>query len=397
MNSDIPLISTSYRTIDLGYQRSSLSPGDLIFVEAPNTKLVSTLGCAELILVALSFQRLGDSLLFLSMAQACLEYLSLSGRLRTSWAIASVNHELLLKCPIFYGATVVSDGADRPSMTKNMVVLSDFDYLDQNSKAYLLKKSKSYPVYTERLEQGIREYRSLPSRYYLSFERECGRLLCSDADSAHPGFVFPRDNTIEAKLPSVIRQHMASEASICTFIATTNLPAKKQFGVRKFAKVAEQIQQKINRPSLFVLVVSPSASEIGELDWPHGEQGCANFIVFNPNDLVQLGYLFARCHLVIGNDTGLSHLAALSSKSLPLRLPPTIILYSRHDYSRWTSGRSNIYPLFTSFSAYLKRYNLGLISDKVDDTQWGTAALANSLSVDSVTQTALKILASYLQ
>ncbi|MCX4733892.1 glycosyltransferase family 9 protein [Streptomyces sp. NBC_01363] len=50
-----------------------------------------------------------------------------------------------------------------------------------------------------------------------------------------------------------------------------------------------------------------------------------------------LADLFPHCHLIVGNDTGLTHLASMA-RGQDGNSPPVIGLYARHSHSKWRTG-----------------------------------------------------------
>jgi ADP-heptose:LPS heptosyltransferase len=183
---------------------------------------------------------------------------------------------------------------------------------------------------------------------------------------------------------------------LCALIATTSLPEKKQFGVSRFLQVATALQHRWREYHVhIVLVLSPSMVELDE--GPSTDtilSGCKDspVTICCNGRLEELGYLFARTTLAIGNDTGLTHLAGLSQMPPPNSPPQVIQLYSRHDYTRWTTGRRNVHPLFTAFSRHLRDNDLATITDRVNDEQWGPSARATAINATEVVALAHSLL-----
>src|SRR5258708_12960206 len=99
--------------------------------------------------------------------------------------------------------------------------------------------------------------------------------------------------------------------------------------------------------------------------------------------------MLARMNLNIGNDTGISHLAAVSRKDKQSKLTPTIITYSRHDFGKWSTGRDNVYPIYTKLAKYLTDNNKSLSRDKIDIKPWGKEEYAISIPVNKVVNEAI--------
>jgi hypothetical protein len=387
----------------LPYARDTLQPGTPISGFGKNDAFVHSLAECDEVAVALGFTPLGDSLLFLSAVQACHEYFQLNRFDTPEWVLLEQHASLLRRCPILQRALIIGDlGAlQRRVQDRNRVIvaLTDIPSLNLPPPSFVFRKSRNaYPLYCDVVGRDhVVEFRAMPARYFLSFEMQVGCVLASNPLSGHPGFCFPPSITTEGAMPVRVRTWLSeSQTRLCALIATTSLPEKKQFGVPRFLDVARCLQQHFSGANLaFVLVVSPSQVELED---PAAAMAVNHAIeslrlaVLATKDLDQLGYLFARCALVIGNDTGLSHLASLSSASPGGVLPEVLILYSRHDYTRWTSGRPNVRPIYTPFSDYLRRENLGIATDVVSDAMWGTSAMAASIHTKDVIDRASQIL-----
>lgn len=376
----------------LGYARASYLPGTRIGV--PDEELVAALSCADELVLDLRFSLVGDSILYIAVAQACHEaYFLLKGRW-PKWIVVGHNTGLLTRSPLLHGAALLNTPNDLAAYSENsgrrLFVISDSKDLRLKPPTYVHRKSDcQYPIYKETQSDGTEiEHRALPARYYLAFERQVGRVLLSAPSDAHPGFLFPDDRILQSTFTQSVLCPERSNVSLCALIATTSLPEKKQFGVPRFLQVATALQHRWREFRLhIVLVLSPSMVELDEgpsADSIFAAGRDSSVTICSNSRLEELGFLFARTTLVIGNDTGLTHLAGLSQKPPPHSPPPVIQLYSRHDYTRWTSGRPNVYPLFTAFSRYLRDNNLATITDHVNDEDWGPGARATAINAKDV-------------
>lgn len=389
----------------LTFRRADCPPGTRIGL--PDETLVRALSCADELVLALQFSQLGDSLLYLAAAQACHESFVLLQRREPRWIIVGDQGALLRHSPLLRDAVVLKTSNEfleyAATSDHRLFVVTDNKDLPSQPQTYVYRKTDNhYPIYTETLPDGTgQEYRCLPARYYLTFERQVGRVLMSPPSEAHPGFLFPDDELLANSVPRFGDScQSSSEALLCALIATTSLPEQKQFGAARFVEVATTLRQEWPEKRFdIVLVLSPSPAESGEdhLIEPLGAFGKeAGVITCRNSRLDELGYLFARATIVIGNDTGLTHLAGLSRRPPPYRPPRVIQLYSRHDYTRWTSGRANVYPLFTPFSQYLREHNLATITDRVNDDVWRASSSATAIGTADVVALAHRLLAEDL-
>jgi hypothetical protein len=391
----------SEKEMPLYYPRSELLPGDLIRETLEYDQLlVDCLDRTDEVCIYFTFKLLGDSLLALSVAQACHDYLSLTRKNKyPKIVLHSTNAPLLLHCPIFRNAQVAVD-IFSPSLTRK-VLLTDSEIRAHSNFEYVYAtEAYNYPRFYEVTSSGaFQKFPSRPSRYYLTFERAVGTVLLSDPNTSVPFLVFENDSILKEMLRRELGIDFIDNPSLiyCALVATTNLPKKKQFGIKNFLTVAKEISRHFSgRIFHFILIVSRDKSEVEKEEIKNELQLAKRSFeisVCHSSNLELLGYLLSRCQLIIGNDTGLSHLATISRSNLYVA-NPVIILYSRHDYSKWTAGTPNVTPIYTEFSEYLRLHCLSPIRDKIDDSEWGDKALASSIPVENVTRLATDLLSA---
>jgi len=169
-----------------------------------------------------------------------------------------------------------------------------------------------------------RVYADMPARRYLNVERRVGVRL-------------PRNEGFLPVLPS--RPAAARDRPLICYISASSWPDKKDYSVRRFARVAERINAITGRELDHVLVRG--------LDDPRRGHPPLRPLPFEPNDIAALLSLFAQATLIIGNDTGLIHAAAMTSS--PTRLG-VIGIYGRHSYLRYTTGDPRQYAIATPFA-----------------------------------------------
>jgi ADP-heptose:LPS heptosyltransferase len=84
-------------------------------------------------------------------------------------------------------------------------------------------------------------------------------------------------------------------------------------------------------------------------------------------DAVDCLDVFASAELVIGNDTGLTHLAALTTR--PDGSGPQVVgLYGRHAHTKWTTGSRRHHAIATAWSQMLAAADRCPVRDRLDDT-----------------------------
>ena len=87
----------------------------------------------------------------------------------------------------------------------------------------------------------------------------------------------------------------------------------------------------------------------------------------------------AACDLVIGNDTGLTHLAAATR--LPNGSGPQVIgLHARHSHTKWRTGLPWHHAIATAFSEKMHREDRCPVRDRIDDRAFGAAANIASIT-----------------
>jgi ADP-heptose:LPS heptosyltransferase len=95
------------------------------------------------------------------------------------------------------------------------------------------------------------------------------------------------------------------------------------------------------------------------------------------NDLADV---FPRCDLVLGNDTGLTHLAALT-RTEDGGGPPVLGLYARHAHGKWRTGWPHHHAVATPFSDRMHQGDLCPVRDAI--------APAAEDNLDTITPAAL--------
>jgi hypothetical protein len=93
---------------------------------------------------------------------------------------------------------------------------------------------------------------------------------------------------------------------------------------------------------------------------------------------------FARCDVVLGNDTGLTHLAALAS-----RRAEVIGLYGRHSHSKWRTGLARHHALATPFSESMHRWDMCPVRDGLDDAEGERYVPLSAISPVALADTAV--------
>ncbi|MEN3611354.1 glycosyltransferase family 9 protein [Plantactinospora sp. ZYX-F-223] len=195
----------------------------------------------------------------------------------------------------------------------------------------------------------VQVHAALPMRYYLDIEQILGTPLRADTDPC------PRFRATE---PAPTPYHVL-------FVSTTSRPERKDYGIDNFGTIAKcLIARRPEAPWRFSLIAAPdrpAPPPVVRIEVIHGLPA------------VDCLDLFATAELVIGNDTGLTHLAALTAR--PDGTGPTVVgLYGRHAHTKWVTGSMRHHAVATPFSQLMSIADACPVRDGYDDTIWSTAS-----------------------
>lgn len=210
-------------------------------------------------------------------------------------------------------------------------------------------------------DREVRVYADLPMRYYLAVEQALGIRLPADGDPC-PAFTAPQ---------AIV------EPGHIMFVEATSMPGRKDYGRTRYAGVAANLRARWpHRPWRFTLVTGhqPAAPADDILD------------TAGSLDAVQCIDLFATAEAVVGNDTGLTHLAALTRRA-DQSGPIVLGLYGRHSYTKWTTGSPRQHAIATPFSHLMSIADACPVRDGYDDTLWAGASSLDTIPTNLVTTT----------
>jgi ADP-heptose:LPS heptosyltransferase len=97
------------------------------------------------------------------------------------------------------------------------------------------------------------------------------------------------------------------------------------------------------------------------------------------------------CDLVVGNDTGLTHLAA-ATRSPDGRGPQVIGLHARHSHTKWRTGLPWHHAIATAFSDKMHREDRCPVRDRIDDRDFGAASEITSITPSYLAEAAADVL-----
>lgn len=212
-------------------------------------------------------------------------------------------------------------------------------------------------------EHQVQVHAALPMRYYLALEQRLGvRLPLHTAPAPawrSPG--SPRPGRV-------------------LFVGATSRPDRKDYGHAGFREIATQLAAR--RPGLTFGMIMPLNAP-----GPTPTTGAGEVEMLGPLDALDALDAFAEAELVIGNDTGLTHLAALTER--PDGTSPHVLgLYARHSHTKWTTGRPTHHAVATPFTMLLSLADRCPVRDRLDDTVWGPAATIGALPAAAIADAA---------
>ncbi|WP_422647348.1 glycosyltransferase family 9 protein [Actinoalloteichus caeruleus] len=212
-------------------------------------------------------------------------------------------------------------------------------------------------------DEFVEVHAALPMRYYLAAEHALGVRLPAD----------------RAPLPTFTSTEQARPFHV-VFVSTTSWPSRKDYGASGFARVSAVLAQRFPAPWSFSLITSSDAE-------PTVSDGIE---VLDRLDAVDCLDVFASAEVVIGNDTGLTHLAALTER--PDGTGPHVIgLYGRHAHTKWTTGTARHHAIATTFSQMLALSDRCPVRDHLDDALWLQSAGLADLPAEIIAEFASDI------
>lgn len=192
----------------------------------------------------------------------------------------------------------------------------------------------------------VEVHAALPMRYYLAVEQTLGVRLPAD----------------RAPLPTFMSSEQARPFHV-VFVSATSWPSRKDYGGAGFARIAGVLAQRFPAPWTFTLITSTDAEPV-TFD---------GIDILAGLDAVDCLDVFASAEVMIGNDTGLTHLAALTER--PDGTSPHVLgLYGRHAHTKWTTGTAHHHAIAAPFSQMLALADRCPVRDHLDDALWSQSA-----------------------
>jgi hypothetical protein len=362
-------------TTPMGYLREELQPGDPLPGLVPRGLPEVFARCDELVL---SFTgKLGDTLLAFGAVAAMLKYLELIRPERLPLVRIRGPHTTLFDSLDVLDQFDVRTTEPNPG-TARTVLVGDRSGTTTSAQAGAGRVLRVYTCDPEEppcWSSGNNAYPALPARYFLTVERRLGIRLDDE--------FMPVLHTDEPEGESA--DLTALNVGVIT---ATSWPMRKDYGLPRFLEALRQLSEEKGQ-QIRVLIVS-------------GREGAATpqFEAAPDNVTVELlrdahyglaASALAACDLVIGNDTGLTHLAAATR--LPGGSGPQVIgLHARHSHTKWRTGLPWHHAIATVFSEKMHREDRCPVRDRIDDRAFGAAANIASITPAQVADFAGDIL-----
>lgn len=338
----------------LGYDRSRLTAGTVLPLP-PSAELVDQLGGCERIEVALQ-GKLGDSLLALSAVRAVADWLALKRGSRPAPLSATGPYAGLIRRSSLVGWSTGS----LPDRTG--VLIGDRAGIDERGEAGMVSIVCD-PAAPPCWSSADHVYPELPARYYLALERRLGVRL--PAARPFAPLLAARPDRFSALVEQLRVDGWLSGLTIAA-ITATSWPQRKDYSVDRFTEVAHLVAER-QRVRVQLLIVGGQHSDGMSVVSSSGSSRVSVLHLGGvpADDLVDL---FPRCGLVIGNDTGLTHLAALA-RMPDGSGPPVVGLYARHSHSKWRTGWPHHHAVATGFSDRMHQGDLCPVRDVIGEVR----------------------------
>lgn len=217
------------------------------------------------------------------------------------------------------------------------------------------------PAWLDLLDRDrVEVHAALPMRYYIAAELTLGvRLPATHAPA-------PTFTSTEGARPFHV-----------VFVATTSWPDRKNYGIDRFATIARTLADRATAPCTFSLITNPDTAS------QPTQSTDVDFEILDGMESADCVDVFASAELVIGNDTGLTHLAALTQR--PDGTGPQVVgIYGRHSHTKWTTGSERHHAVATPFSQMLSAADRCPVRDQLNEPLWASAASLATLPAEQI-------------
>lgn len=332
-------------TTPLGYDRGGVPVGAPLPLAASAERVHLLSGCGE---VVVAFEgKLGDTLLALSGVRSVLDWLRLRS-VRVAVRAVGPYAGLIARTGL-----ITRPQASTPSGWR--AVIGDRPGIEAHgSKApvSLVLDPATPPCWAS----DSRAHPDLPARHYLALERRLGIRLPAVAPFAPTLATGP--NHLVEELRSVGWLGGLTIAAV----TATSWPERKDYTAQRFITLTEHVAEARQTQARLLLIGGNTGDGLrvtAEVPRRHVQVLRLDGV---PAD--SLADLFPHCHLIVGNDTGLTHLAAMA-RGRDGGSPPVIGLYARHSHSKWRTGLPHHHAVATDLSDRMHQGDLCPVRDAI--------------------------------
>lgn len=205
----------------------------------------------------------------------------------------------------------------------------------------------------------VEVHSALPMRHYLSVEQSLGERLSAESAPA------PRFTSGQGAEPWHV-----------VFVAVPGWPRNLEFRPADFAAVARSLVAMVDAPWRFTVVTARNTAMADMFDGLPADVLCEP----RSEDCVDL---FASAELVVGSDSGLTQLAALTERANGSG-PQVVGLYSRHAHIKWITGRPEHHAIATRFAQLLALADRSADPAELTNPTWGVGADLRSVPPELV-------------
>jgi len=363
-------------TTSMGYLRDEIRPGETLPGIAARGLPEALARCDE---VLLSFAgKLGDTILAFGAVTAVLKYLELIRPERLPVVRVFGPHAALFDQLDVLDLFDVRKSASVPKAART-VLIGDRQGVSMGAQADVGRVLSIFTCEPEDppcWRSGTEAYPALPARYFLTIERRVGIRL-------------PDEDGFMPVLHAADADESADRQTLNVGVVTaTSWPMRKDYAQPCFLDALRLLGNDRGQQIRALIVPGMEGTSTSELDTaPSG----VKVELLRDAHYSLAAQSLAECDLVIGNDTGLTHLAAATR--LPNGTGPQVIgLYARHSHAKWRTGLPWHHALATAFSEKMYREDRCPVRDKIDDRAFGVAAEIGSIKPGQLAQAASEAL-----
>lgn len=222
------------------------------------------------------------------------------------------------------------------------------------------RRNVTMPAWLDPGDELVDVHAAVPMRHYLRLEQDLGVRL-------------PLDHCPAPRYRSAVA---APDEQHVVLVATTSQPGIKDYGTPRFVQVARELCKRTGRNLRFTLLTNDEQVTVDSLatDVP--------FTVLHGRDAAECVDVFATAALVVGNDTGLVHLAALTAR--PDGTGPQVVgLYNIFSPLKWVTGSPRHHTVSTAFAQQLAIADVDIpatsFASQIEPEIWGEAARLDSI------------------